>query len=107
MTTTTATTYGAEFSQQEQADGILAYINGGDYTQQQQTALAGAMMAALGEEVDRLLPNDVSWHPATSEFVHPVDSDSLPDREAMTDLFHRAWEALEGRFDAIEREALA
>jgi prevent-host-death family protein len=106
MTVTTATTYGADFSSDKQTDGIYAYINGGDYSEEQQGKLVDAMMAALREEVDALLPEDVSWQPATSEFIHPV-GDELPEHEEMREIFEAAWSAVEARYGAIEAEALA
>lgn len=106
VTVTTATTYGADFSHDKQVDGIHAYINGGDYSDEQQDKLVDAMMAALREEVDELLPEDASWQPATSEFIHPVGGD-LPEHEEMREIFEAAWSAVEARFGAIETEALA
>ncbi len=112
--TTTASTYGAAFSRQTQYDGILAFLNGGDYAPEVLDTLSEALFDALRDEVDARLPIDVRWQPATSEFTHPVDlpdsdpeSDLLPEREQMTELFEQAWAAVEARFDDIERAALA
>jgi hypothetical protein len=105
MTTTTATTYGSDFSLQAQADGIANWLSGGDHTQDERDALEAAMFAQFVDEVDDRLPEDVFWHPSTSEFAHPLNAD-LPDEEEMQALFEAAWEAVAGRYDEIEAEVL-
>lgn len=95
--TTTTTTYGADFGQQVQADSILAYINGGDYREDQATQIFEALFRAFRAEVDERLPEGVSWQPSTSAFVHPVDVE-MPEHEAMTEVFTAAWQAVEARW---------
>ncbi len=112
MTTTTAVTYGAEFSQQHQTDGIYGYINGGGYTPDQTVILADALFDAFRDEVSVLLPEGASWQPATSEFLVLCNSDGgllvdLPDHDGMTELFGQAWAAVEARYEEIETSALA
>lgn len=106
MTTTTATTYGADFSRDHHENGIRGYLNGGEYTPAQEDAMADALFAEFAAEVDERLPEDVSWHPSTSEFVHPVDAD-LPDHEEMDELFRSAWSSVEERLGEIEEKTLA
>jgi hypothetical protein len=103
---TTATTYGATFSQQAQMDGILAHINGGDYTDDQQGRLSQALFDAHRDEVDERLPQGVTWQPTTSEFLHPVNVE-IPERDEMEEIFREAWQAVAARYDEIEAEALA
>jgi len=103
MTITTGTTYGAAYSYEAQADGILAYVDGDDTrTSHEKDVLVEALFAELRDEVDNRLPDGVSWQPRTSEFVHPVDVD-LPDRDEMNELFTEAWQAVEARYEQIER----
>lgn len=109
---TTSTTYGADFSHQAQADGILGYINGGGYNSRQTIHLGNALLDALRGEVDERLPEGVTWQPATSEFLLPCDNQGqplveLPDAEGMAELFGQAWAAVEARFEEIERVAFA
>ncbi len=99
------TTYGYKFSQQEHMDGVLAYINGGDYSHEETEALSGALFEAFVDEVNEALPDDVRWVPATSEFIYPADGD-LPEQEEMAKLFASAWTAVEARFGEIHDEAL-
>jgi hypothetical protein len=107
--TTTSITYGSQFSHQETADGILGYINGGEYTEAQTDALLAAFMDAMCIEVDqRLAAVGATWLPATSEFLIDIDDvDSLPDSDAMADLFDQAWAAVEARFEEIEAAVVA
>lgn len=109
---TTSTTYGADFSHQVQADGILGYINGGGYTARQTIHLGNALLGALRDEVNERLPEGVTWQPATSEFLLPCNNQGqplveLPDPDAMAELFAAAWTSVEARFEEIERVALA
>jgi hypothetical protein len=106
--TTTGVTYGADFSETAQGNGILGYINGGEYTEEQQDKLATALLDALRDEVNERLPGTATWLPWTSEFLVEVDEvDDLPDHEDMGELFEAAWTAVEARYEAIETEALA
>jgi hypothetical protein len=106
--TNTAITYGSDFSEAVRGDGMLGYINNGEYSDEQQELLATALLDALREEVDERLPGDATWLPATSEFLVDIDEvDALPDREDMGELFAQAWAAVEARFEAIETDALA
>jgi len=105
MSWTTTTTYGAEYGYDAQAAEIYAYIDGGDYDDHQRDALVTALMAALEDEVDARLPDGVTWHPATAEFVHPLDAE-LPSDDEMREIFAAAWAAVEARYDEIEREVL-
>jgi hypothetical protein len=105
MTTTTATTYGAEFGFTAQTDGIRAFVNDAGYTADEAGAVFDALLAAFRSVVDGRLPDGVLWQPITSEFIHPVDVD-LPDRDEMTELFREAWAATADRIEAIESEVL-
>lgn len=106
MVMTTGTTYGADFGHDVQIDGIISYVDGDDtITDHEKGAMVEALFAAFRDEVDALLPDDMSWQPGTSEFVHPVDSD-IPDADEMRDLFTRAWATVEDRYENIEREVL-
>lgn len=103
---TTATTYGHEFSAGYQYNGILGYLNGGDYSEDDTAALGEALFDALANEVDNRLPDGVTWQPSTSEFIHPVDGDDLPDQAEMAALLETAWQAVVDQHDAIEAETL-
>lgn len=105
MTTTTETTYGSAFSQAEQYEGILGYLNGGDYTTEEEDVLSSALMRALEAEVDELLPEGTYWYPSTSGFVHPIDTD-IPDRDEMNELFAAAWTTVKTRYDEIVADVL-
>jgi len=105
MSWTTATTYGPGYSYNVLAYEIYAYTDGGDYDDLQRDALAEALMASLKDEVDARLPKGATWHPATGEFVHPIDT-KMPDADEMRELFAAAWAAVETRYDEIEREVL-
>lgn len=101
----TTTTYGPDYSYDAQANGIYAYTDGGDYDDLQRDAMAEALMASLKDEVDARLPEGVTWHPATGEFVHPIDTE-MPDADEMRELFAEAWAAVEARYGEIERRML-
>lgn len=104
MTVLTATTYGSEFGEQETADTVYAWLNGDDeYTEDQMSAMVDALYGAYCEEIDKRLPDDVYWQPATSQFVHPVGAD-LPGEEEMREIWRDAWDAVVARYDGIERE---
>jgi len=100
---TTTITYGSRFSEQETAEGILGYINGGGYTDAQAAALLTALADAMRDEVNQRLPASATWQPPTSEFIIAVEEvASLPDQDAMATLFESAWRAVEARFAEIE-----
>lgn len=103
--TMTTTTYGSDYSEAVQSDGIYAYISGGDYPQVEQDLLVNALLDELRDEVDARLPDGVTWHPSTSEFVHPLGSE-VPDADEMREIFAAAWAAVEARYEEIERDAL-
>lgn len=105
MSWTTATTYGPDYSYNVLAYEIYAYTDGGDYDDHQRDALAEALMAALEDEVDARLPEGATWHPATGEFVHPIDTE-MPDADEMREIFSAAWAAVEARYSEIERQVL-
>src|SRR5690606_3956400 len=84
---------------------IYAYTDGGDYDDHQRAALTEALKAALEDEVDARLPEGATWHPATGEFTHPIDTE-MPDADEMRELFAEAWAAVETRYDEIERQVL-
>lgn len=101
--TMTTTTYGAEFGYEEQINGIIAWINGADdLAADEKDKLADELFDELRREVNRRLPEDVSWWPHTSEFVKPAYVD-LPAPEEMAELFREAWNAVAGRLAEIER----
>lgn len=107
---TTSTTYGAEYGTSEQYNGILGFINGAGYTQDQQDKISAALFEAHRVEVAERLPEGVSWQPATSEFLYEVSNDQrgkvLPTVEEMAELFADAWTAVEARYQDIEAETL-
>lgn len=105
MTIWTDTTYGAAFSEQEHGQGIMRYLNGGGYSEDQEQRLANALMCEFVEIVNDALPDRVTWQPRTSTFLHPVDV-SVPDEESMAELFTRAWVAIDRRFEEIEAVTL-
>ncbi len=115
MTSTTLARNGGSLSFDVQIEGWYAYINGGDYTQDQQEALASALMAAQKGEFDALLPGGCYWSPRASEVTGPVGTDleaalasasTGRHESAVDDAMELACERVVARFDAIEREAL-
>lgn len=115
MTSTTLARNGESLSLQIQIDGWYAYINAGDYTEEQHEKLASALMAAQEREFDALLPDDCHWSPHTSEVTGPVGTDleaalapaaTGRHESAVDDAMELACERVVARFDAIEREGL-
>lgn len=106
MTITTGTNLGAAYSFEAQADGIMTYVGTDDtLTDHEREVLFEALFAAYRDEVDARLPEGVTWQPRTSEFVRPVDVD-LPARDELDELFAEAWQAVEARYEQIERQLL-
>ena len=100
MTTTTTTPApGAD----QELYGIRAYLDlgGNGYAE----AMLQDVFDAYREEVDRLLPDGVTWHPYVPEFVLPVGT-VLPEGEEMKDLFREAWKAVVPRLEQIEDKVL-
>lgn len=103
--TTVLARNGHTLSGDVQADGWMAYINGGDYSDTQQALLAEALMAAQRDAFDAKLPDGCHWYPTTSEIVGPVDAvfgDNFDLDEAMSEAANTVADA----FDQIERDAL-
>lgn len=105
VTVYTTTTCGAEFSGEVQSAGIGQYIHEGDYSDRQREMLHEAMLAALRDEVDARLPEDMTWQPGPSEFLFPVDTE-LPTRDEMAEIFDDAWAAVEAKLPSIEAKAI-
>jgi hypothetical protein len=106
---------GGSLSYDEQITGWSAYIDAGDYSDDQRTTLVAALMNAQREEFNALLPEGCVWFPRTSEVIGPVDTDlaaALADLQAgqgddtLDDAMEMACERVIARFDLIEREAL-
>lgn len=104
MTTTVLARNGNSLSGDVQAAGWMDYINGGDYTTEQQTKLVEALMAAQRAAFDALLPEGCHWYPTLSEVHGPVGAE-MPDEDT-DDLMRQACDTVAGRFEAIEAEAL-
>lgn len=103
--TMTSTTYGAEYGATSQTNGIHAYIDGGDYTDEQTKELVESLMETLRACVDERLPDGIWWSLETSEFIHPVGAD-MPDRETVAGIFTASWAEVESVFDELERRVL-
>jgi hypothetical protein len=103
MTTTTlAKNY--KLGRDYQIDGWYGYINGGDYTDNQQAALVEALMDAQESEFDTLLPDNCFWYPHLSEIHGPIDA--TLDGMDLDELMEQAANAVQERYDAIEAKAL-
>ncbi|MEV0732355.1 hypothetical protein [Polymorphospora sp. NPDC050346] len=101
---TTSTSYGGKYGDATQRDGILEYVAGDStLTGHERNVLADRLFTVLRAELDALLPEGVTWQPDTAEFVHPVDA-TLPAGDEMDDLFAQAWQAVEARYEVVERE---
>lgn len=105
MTTTTVIARnGSSLSGDTQAAGWAAYINGGDYTDEQQASLVEALMAAQRAEFEARLPEGCHWYPTLSEVHGPVGTDI--DDIDLDDLMGEAVEVVAGRYEQIEAETL-
>jgi len=102
--TTTVLARNYKLGRAYQADGWYGYINGGDYTSEQQDVLAEALMDAMEREVDNLLPDNCYWYPALSEIHGPIDA-SLEGVD-LDDLLEEAAGAVAERFGEIAAEVL-
>src|SRR5260370_8864148 len=115
MASRTLARNGESLSFHVQIEGWYAYINGGDYAQEQQEALASALMAAQESEFDALLPDGCYWSPRVSEVTGPVGTDleaalasasTGRHESAVDDAMELARHRAVARFAAINREAL-
>jgi hypothetical protein len=115
MTVEIAITYGADFSETKQVHDIGEYVDRYEYTEEDHAALVAALLAELRAEVDKRLPDDFTWLPATSQFVYNGRDTgnsrkhivNLPEHDEMAALFTEAWETVVARLDDIEAEALS
>lgn len=105
MTTTTVLAKNYKLGRDYQIDGWYGYINGGDYSDDQQATLVDALMDAQESEMDKLLPEDCYWFPRLSE-IHGPTSATLEGLD-LDELLERASNAVAARFEQIETEALA
>lgn len=106
MTTSTVLARGGEeLSYAEQIAGWYAYINNGEYTDEQQDKLADALMAAQVDAFNAMLPGDCFWHPHTSEITGPAAAD-LSSLGSVDDAMREACAQVTAQFDAIESKAL-
>ncbi|TMS00204.1 hypothetical protein [Nonomuraea basaltis] len=105
MTTTTVLARNYTLGRDYQVDGWMSYINNGEYTDDQQGALAEALMDAQEREFDNLLPDDCHWFPHLSEIHGPIDA-TLEGLE-LDELLEQASNAVTERFDEIEAETLS
>lgn len=114
MTTTTTLDRGGNLSYSVQIDGWYSYINGGEYTSEQQDKLAEALMSEQEKEFDSMLPDGCFWSPRASEITGPVGTDldaALSEHagrggSAVDDALEAAGQKVIARFGAIEREAI-
>lgn len=103
MTCTASTTYGADFSEDKQREGALAYLGGSDhYTDAVAVAMVTALMDAHRTEVNNLLPEGVSWTPDSAAFEHPLGGWQPIAHDDMTRLFEEAWMIVDNRLGEIE-----
>lgn len=105
MTTTTVLAKNYKLGRDYQIDGWYGYINGGDYTDEQQSALVEALMDAQEREFDALLPENCFWFPYVSEIHGPTDA-TLAGLD-LDELMEQAANTVQGRYDQIEAKALA
>lgn len=105
MTTTRSSSLGWKFSYSYIADGWLNYINNGEYTSAQESALVDALIDAQVEAFDALLPDDHHWLIHTSELQYPADDDT--ETGDLETLLEQSSEAVCARLAEIEAKALA
>lgn len=106
MTTTTVLDRnGGSLSGDVQENGWLSYINGGGYTDRQQAILADELLDQQRHEFNERLPEDCFWSPDTSEIIGPVDA-VFPEDWDTDEQMRKATEAVIGRYDAIEADAI-
>ena len=106
VTATRTFQYGYQLSYQCQADNWYAYINNGQYDDEQQGKLVAALIAAQEREFDSMLPAGSFWHPHTSEISFPDGAGDLADFGCVQDAMEAAFDRTAARYDDIEREAL-
>lgn len=104
MTTTTLARGGDDLIREVQAGGWYDYINGGDYNEQQQDKLAGALMAVQEDAFNAQLPAGCRWHPHTGEITGPAGTELDIDIPAAME---QARETAAARLGEIERTILA
>lgn len=105
MTATRSSSLGFRFSYDYVADGWLNYINNGEYSSAQESALVDALIDAQVEAFDALLPDGHHWLIHTSELQYPADDDTeTGDLDA---LLEQSSEAVCARLPQIEAKALA
>ena len=103
--TTRSTSLGWKFSYSYVADGWLNFINNGEFTSAQESALVDALIEAQVEAFEALLPEGHYWSIHTSELQYPADDNTeLGDLEA---LLKQSTEAVSSRLPEIEAKALA
>lgn len=102
--TTTSTSLGYEFGYDYVTNGWNDYVNCGEYTTEQQSAIVYALTHAQVEEFEALLPESHYWLIHTSELQYPVGDDT--DLGDLEELLGQSAEAVSARFPQIEAEAL-
>lgn len=105
MSVTTASRYGAHYSEAVQADILHGWVSGAEFDGEAMNAVVEAMFDELVDEVNARLPEGACWRPATSEFIHDIESE-MPSSEEMRELFDAAHAAVYDRYWEIEQRVL-
>lgn len=94
-----------KFSHQYVTNGWYNFINNGEFTTEQESALVDALTSAQVDEFDALLPDEHHWLIHTSELQRPADDNTeTGDLQA---LLEQSVEAVCARLPQIEAEVLA
>lgn len=96
---------GSTFSISEVEDSWYGFINNGEYTPEQESAIVKALTNAQVDEFEALLPDGYSWSIHASELQYPADDDT--DTGDLEELMQQAVNTVIARIAAIESAALA
>jgi hypothetical protein len=84
-------------------DDIDTYLHGGDQPRYMLSELSSHLFGELCEEINRRLPDGVSWQPARDSF-YTSPGVNLPSEEELRWVFDEAWDSVSGRLEQIERQ---